>query len=1364
MKHRIIWSFTALMLAFLMAFMVVSCNVNDPTGGNNDDDKTCTIHIDANHDGKCDNPECDVDGITVVHKDTDHDGICDTAICGKTGLAVTHDSIVDDGDCTTAVKCSCGHTLVVAKTHDFSGAYESDGAGHFHVCQNEGCNIADTKENHVDDNDDLLCDQCNATVPRNNCGNHIDANHDGACDNTGCDVVGMTIVHTDANHDGTCDAAACGKTGLAITHDKMVDDGDCTTAVTCACGHTLVAAKTHDFTGDWETDATHHWHTCANDACNAEDTKTKHYDGNSDGRCDNCYYVITAFCIHVDENKDDKCDICSVSVIINVDLFAVNDLHGKFLPNDLQPGVGGLTTYLDNAKTENPNTVIFSSGDMWQGSAESGLSKGKIMNDWMKELGFAFMTIGNHEFDWGSDYIQANSSDELPFLGINVYEKSTNQRAEYAESSVMVDFGELQIGFIGAMGDNIGSISGEFTGDLMFITGDALTDLIMAESEWLRSEGADIVILSIHAGGSQAMASEYDTALSNGYIDVVFEAHSHSAYELQDEYGVWHLQAGGDNTAGIFNVEIDYNFLTKNFDISPSLVAVSEYGACEEHASIEKIENMNRAALDKTTEVVGTNSTLRNSTFLKALVAELYAEGGLEKWGDTYNIVLGGGSINCRSPYELPAGEVTYGDLYMLFPFDNALALCEISGSKLQERYFNNSAYTMCYTPYGNTVKGNVNTNTIYYIIADSYNYTYAANGLTMIEAYVDYETTSVYARDLLTAYIKAGGLETAVAPELQANGYNSIKDLNAYGEYIGAGSQSTDKFFTYGEIIAITGEIYGNMYIQDANGDQLYIYGLYDISGNRYDAMTDKPQVGDTIYVYGIMKNHQGIVEMDKAVYVDYKFGNTYYTIEELNNYGQSLVDNQTTIEWFYTVGTIESIASTTYGNLYLKDDAGNSIYLYGLYDHRGNRYDSLENPPQAGDKIYVYGALKKYVKNGEVTIELVNSVYAPYLESGEYTAQELEAHGLTLIDNQTTLAVFSITGTVQSLTNTEHGVFYLEDENGGLIYVYKVYDQYGNSFDAMPTQPKEGDTVTICGSIKKYVNYANEVTIEFYGATCTVVSEGAHTHTETAYEDVAPTCTENGYTGGIYCSECGAVLVARTVVPAEHLLEDVAAVPPTMSNGVVTDGYTAYLACTRCDYTEGREVVTFRETSITDALSVSIGTYVKISGKVTQIYNPWNETYQNISVYIEDATGNRILLYQLATKVVIGDIITAYGQITDYRGTNQVAKGATATIDGHEDYEIAYNKMTVAGALAAADGTNVEVTGTVVEIGTAWSDTYGNITVTIRDEAGDELLIYRLSTKVELGDVIIVRGTMGTHGEIREILQGATAEFVEE
>ena len=455
---------------------------------------------------------------------------------------------------------------------------------------------------------------------------------------------------------------------------------------------------------------------------------------------------------HTDTDSDNFCDACAVSVTVTVDLYAVNDLHGKLLDNSSQPGVDELTSFLRSARAENPNTVLLSSGDMWQGASESNLTHGRIMTDWMNSLSFTSMTLGNHEFDWGEEFIEANAElADFPFLAINIYDRATNERVDYCDPSVTVSFGEATIGIIGAIGDCYSSISGDKVENIYFKTGEELSSLIRAESERLRAEGADFIILSIHDGAA-------DVSLSKEHVDLVFEGHTHKSYTKADKYSVYHLQGGGDND-GITHAEAIINFaggecIVKTaeyipahvFDDSPSDPIVSEL--MEKYVS----------EVAKADEVLGNNEVFRNGDWLRALVARLYFEEGFEKWGKEYDIVLGGGFISVRAPYNLSSGEVKYSDLQSLFPFDNRLDLCSIKGKDLKSKFINtsNSNYFVYYGEYGQSVRYSIDDNATYYVVVDSYTSSYAPNRLTVVASLAD----DLFARDLLAEYIKNGGLE----------------------------------------------------------------------------------------------------------------------------------------------------------------------------------------------------------------------------------------------------------------------------------------------------------------------------------------------------------------------------------------------------------------------------------------------------------------------------------------------------------------------------------------------------------------------------------------------------------------------------
>lgn len=472
---------------------------------------------------------------------------------------------------------------------------------------------------------------------------------------------------------------------------------------------------------------------------------------------------------HTDENSDKYCDECGISVVTTFDFYAINDLHGKFVDSSNTFGVEGLTTYLKKSAALDDNPIFLSSGDMWQGGAQSNLTKGLIVTDWMNAMGFASMTLGNHEFDWGEEYVEANASiAKFPFLAINIYDKSTNKQVEYCQSSVVIECNGLQVGIIGAAGDNYSSISADKVEDIYFKTGYELTSLVKSESEKLRAEGVDIIVYSLHDGHSQSMsgvnnisnsklATYYDIALSNGYVDIVFEGHTHRGYVLRDSHNVYHLQNSGDN-GGVSHAELEYNFANGDCSVNAAeQVSSSYYSTLESDPIVDELLAKYEDVISKASEVLGNNSSSLDGDALRSLVAKLYFEKGFERFGDKYDIVLGGGFLSVRSPGYLRAGTITYGDIQAVLPFENEIVLCSIKGRELSSKFINssNSNYFIYCGDYGNGIKNNIDYNATYYLITDTYTSQYAPNKLTVIETY----DSKTFACDLVADYIRLGGL-----------------------------------------------------------------------------------------------------------------------------------------------------------------------------------------------------------------------------------------------------------------------------------------------------------------------------------------------------------------------------------------------------------------------------------------------------------------------------------------------------------------------------------------------------------------------------------------------------------------------------
>lgn len=439
--------------------------------------------------------------------------------------------------------------------------------------------------------------------------------------------------------------------------------------------------------------------------------------------------------------------------------YAINDLHGKFMDTDNQPGVDELSTYIkglyaDPARSE----VLLSSGDMWQGTVESSTNHGALMTEWMNEMDFVGMTLGNHEYDWGTDALLPNyEKAEFPFLAINITYQGL--AAEYCSPSVVVERDGVKIGIIGAIGNCLSSISGEYTDGLYFTTGQRLTSLVKAESVRLRQEeGCDFIVYSIHDGYedsstgvlrfSQADIPHYDVSLSDGYVDLVFEAHTHQSYIGKDEYGVYHLQGGGENRY-ISCADVEYNTKNGRYSVRPRLIGRGEYAAdtLEGDPVVGQIFNAYFPTNNPYTTVLGYNARSRQSSELCSLVATLYRQTGEKVWGDEYDIVLGGGFLNARSPYTLDKGEVTYAQLFSLLPFDNALVLGMIKGEDLKNRFFDRY-YRDSKLSYAEISDGKY-----YYIVTDTYTSSYKWNNITEIARLSD----GKYARDLVADYIAQG-------------------------------------------------------------------------------------------------------------------------------------------------------------------------------------------------------------------------------------------------------------------------------------------------------------------------------------------------------------------------------------------------------------------------------------------------------------------------------------------------------------------------------------------------------------------------------------------------------------------------------
>ena len=202
--------------------------------------------------------------------------------------------------------------------------------------------------------------------------------------------------------------------------------------------------------------------------------------------------------------------------------------------------------------------------------------------------------------------------------------------------------------------------------------------------------------------------------------------------------------------------------------------------------------------------------------------------------------------------------------------------------------------------------------------------------------------------------------LSKSITTLTDAIAIGSAKDHNTYTD---------EKYIIAGIIKEVYNTTYGNMYLVDELGNVFTVYGTYSADGaDRYDAMANKPVAGDYVVISGVLGQYNGTPQMKNGWIQSFT---TPITIPEANELGNTFEKDHYTDDKKVITGEITEVQNTTYGNVVIKDAAGNSILVYGLYNANGTvRYDAMETKPAVGDTITVLGIIGKYnapqMKNG--------------------------------------------------------------------------------------------------------------------------------------------------------------------------------------------------------------------------------------------------------------------------------------------------------------------------------------------------------------------------------------------------------------
>jgi 2',3'-cyclic-nucleotide 2'-phosphodiesterase (5'-nucleotidase family) len=378
-------------------------------------------------------------------------------------------------------------------------------------------------------------------------------------------------------------------------------------------------------------------------------------------------------------------------------VIATSDVHGHLL-TEATPASGGrpaggmavLAAYFDSARSRfDGATLVLSSGDDMQGTTISNLSGGRAAIEAMNAAGYDAAALGNHEFDWGLGALRARiRQSRFPWLAANVYVAGTTRNPEWVRPWMMIDRGGVRTAVVGvALVSTPRVVMAGRVAGLDFGPEAAAIDRSVRQA---RAAGADFVVVAVHDGAwceTPGSAPAEESAGCHGDlldvvravtepVDLVLGGHSHRRV-LTSVNGIPVLEAAAYSSA-FATVDLERRG-GRTLVTRRSVQAAWADSVTPDTAVARIVAGWDRRARAVSERPVATLAaaldTVGGDYALGRLMADAY-----RRAGHAQAALVNNGSVRRG----LPAGTITFGDLYELQPFQNRIVVQQVTGAQLR--------------------------------------------------------------------------------------------------------------------------------------------------------------------------------------------------------------------------------------------------------------------------------------------------------------------------------------------------------------------------------------------------------------------------------------------------------------------------------------------------------------------------------------------------------------------------------------------------------------------------------------------------------------------------------------------------------
>ena len=416
---------------------------------------------------------------------------------------------------------------------------------------------------------------------------------------------------------------------------------------------------------------------------------------------------------------------------VTLTIIGTNDLHGAL---DRLPVLAGYLVNLRAARAaDGGGVILLDGGDMFQGTLESNLGEGADVVRAYNAMGYTATAVGNHEFDYGPEgpattpqsieddargaLKQRAKEAKFPMLVANISDATSGERIKWPNMppSVLVESAGIKVGIIGASTEStpFTTMPANFAG-LVMKPPPALA--IAAESKRLREQGAAQVIVTAHIGG-RCTDLEHSTnvescepnhelfklidELPKGTVDVIVAGHTHAgiAHRINDiaviesfangkAFGRIDVRIAADGRVTAVKIHppkavcagetADKAIAAKDCQPGeyegkpvvpePTVVAIVDEAIAR--AKVRREEKLGVTLLGRVDKSYGSESVQGN--WVTDMMLATRPEGQVA--------LTNGGGLRA----DIPAGDLTYGQLFEAMPFDNRYAIVDVKGSHLR--------------------------------------------------------------------------------------------------------------------------------------------------------------------------------------------------------------------------------------------------------------------------------------------------------------------------------------------------------------------------------------------------------------------------------------------------------------------------------------------------------------------------------------------------------------------------------------------------------------------------------------------------------------------------------------------------------